>query len=288
MTRPLLLCALLLAAASAAANAPAGAQSAASPTMRDGHKDFDFLLGTWQTRYRILKERLRGSHEWYGCSGASVVRTFWKGYGNLEDGDLRCPGSHVIGMTLRLYNPATRQWSLWWGTRKLGLVPPPQVGHFTNRVGDFYAPDTSNGTPVIVRFRWNEPVPGHPRFEQAFSTDGGRSWEVTRISDGAFMPVYRAEAGGRFYRSQAWQNADGSQELRIETSSDFGDTWTSLLKETFQGSGEFPTPIAISAGASEVAVLTHWCMADCDDFTGSTVLYLSKDGGKTWTHSAIP
>lgn len=152
-------------------------------TSRDGHRDFDFLFGTWHTHYRILRKRLARSHDWYDCYGTSVVRPFWTGSANLEDGDLRCPNRYIGGMTLRLYGADTHQWSLWWGTRKLGLVPPPQVGHFNGGVGNFYARDTYNGTPVIVRFRWNEPAPGRPRFEQAFSADGGRSWETNWTTD---------------------------------------------------------------------------------------------------------
>jgi len=153
------------------------AQSQATPTALDGHRDFDFLFGTWRTHYRILRHRLVNDHEWYSCEGTSIVRPFWGGSGNLEDGDLHCPNRYVGGITLRLYNATTHQWSLWWGTRKLGLVPPPQVGHFENGVGDFYAPDIQEGKHVIVRFEWSR-VNGNPHFAQAFSADHGKTWET--------------------------------------------------------------------------------------------------------------
>jgi len=134
--------------------APVPAQSVAAPTTRDGHRGFDFLLGSWHTHYRLLKVRLQNNHQWYACDGTSVVRPFWGGYGDLEDGDLRCPGSHIVGMTLRMYSARTHQWSLWWGTKTRGLVPPPQVGHFDAAgVGEFYAPDTHAGKPIIVRYK---------------------------------------------------------------------------------------------------------------------------------------
>ncbi|MBV9027257.1 MAG: hypothetical protein JO311_01455 [Candidatus Eremiobacteraeota bacterium] len=155
------------------------AQSAAAPTTRDGHRDFDFLLGSWHTHYRLLKVRLQNNHQWYGCDGTSTVRPFWGGYGDLEDGDLRCPGSHIVGMTLRMYSARTHQWSLWWGTKARGLVPPPQVGHFdATGVGEFYAPDTHAGKPIIVRYKWRLLPGDHPYFEQAFSPDNGRTWET--------------------------------------------------------------------------------------------------------------
>lgn len=162
----------------AASLTPVAAHNVAPPA-RDGHKDFDFLLGSWHTHYRILRKRLSNDHQWYACSGTSVVRPFWNGYGNLEDGDLRCAGSHIVGMTLRLYSLQTHQWSLWWGTKTRGLVPPAQVGHFDERgIGLFYARDKHDGKPIIVRFKWTLLSGDHPYFEQAFSPDGGRTWET--------------------------------------------------------------------------------------------------------------
>ena len=168
-----------IAVQSAAVVIPAVAESSAAPTARDGHKDFDFLLGTWRTHYRLLKVRLKNNHQWYDCYGTSDVRPFWGGYGNLEDGDLRCSGSHIIGMTLRMYSARTHQWSLWWGTKTRGLVPPPQVGHFDEKgVGQFYAPDKHEGKPIVVRFKWQLLPGNHPYFEQAYSPDDGKTWET--------------------------------------------------------------------------------------------------------------
>jgi len=163
--------------------APVVADSTTNIVPRDGHKDFDFLLGSWRTHYERLRHPLSGSHEWYGCDGTSVVRPFWNGSANLEDGDLRCPKQYIHGMTLRLYDARTRQWSLYWGTTKVGLVLPAQVGHFGNGVGDFLANDTYQGKRVVVRFRWTLRPGDHPHFEQAFSTDRGRTWETNWTTD---------------------------------------------------------------------------------------------------------
>jgi hypothetical protein len=161
------------------------AVSLVTPTTHDGRHDFDFLLGKWHTHYRLLRNRLVHDNVWYDCSGESVVRPFWGGEGNLEVGDLRCPPprGHVEGMTLRMYDRDTHQWSLWWGTKKLGLSPPPQVGHFNDAgTGEFYADDTFKGQPIVVRFQWTQ-VKGLPHFEQAFSTDNGKTWETNWICD---------------------------------------------------------------------------------------------------------
>jgi len=160
-----------------------------APSVRDGHNDFNFLFGRWRTHYRRLRHVLAHDHHWYDCYGTSVVRPFWHNSGDLEDGDLRCPKQYVAGMTLRLYSATTHQWSLYWGTQKLGLVPPPQVGHFNAKgVGEFFADDTWHGRPIVVRYLWKLLPGDHPYFEQAFSADHGKTWETnwttvyTRVS----------------------------------------------------------------------------------------------------------
>lgn len=154
---------------------------AAAP--RDGMRDFNFEYGTWRTHYRLLKERLANSHDWYDCYGTSVIKPFWDGQGNLEDGDLQCPNRYIGGMTVRTYDTQTHQWTIWWGTKKLGIVPPPQVGHFDDAgVGEFYAHDVQVGKHVIIRFRWTHPG-GVPHFEQAFSADNGKTWETNWTTD---------------------------------------------------------------------------------------------------------
>lgn len=175
--RAMLIVALLLLGLSSAL--PAAVSSLVTPTTRDGHKDFDFLFGSWQTHYRILRHRLQHDHEWYDCYGTSVIRPFWHGSANLEDGDLRCPKKYIGGMTVRLYNADTHQWSLYWGTRQLGIVPPALVGHFNDRgVGNFFANDTYKGRPIVVRFEWMLQPGDHPFFAQAFSADNGKTWET--------------------------------------------------------------------------------------------------------------
>jgi hypothetical protein len=192
----LLMGAALLGASARAAPVPASLQASNFPvssTARDGRDDFDFEFGTWRTHYRILRERLAGSHDWYDCYGTSIVIPFWGGGGNLEDGDLRCPNRYIGGLTLRTYDPQTHQWTLWWGTKKLGVAPPQQVGHFdASGVGRFYAYDSWHGRPVICRFQWTK-VSGSPHFEQAYSVDGGRTWETNWTTD--YVRVSRVTKG---------------------------------------------------------------------------------------------
>ncbi|HTU82572.1 MAG TPA: hypothetical protein VMF61_10610 [Candidatus Acidoferrales bacterium] len=159
--------------------------SPVTPTARDGRDDFNFLLGHWHTHYRVLRDRLAGSHTWDDCDGTSIVTPFWNDSGNLEVGDLHCPPprGYVEGITLRTYSAATHQWSLYWGTKKTGLAMPPQVGHFNaDGIGDFYDNETFRGRPIVVRYRWRL-LHGLPHFEQAYSADAEQSWETNWICD---------------------------------------------------------------------------------------------------------
>jgi hypothetical protein len=159
-----------------------GVWNAASPA-GDGHNGFDFLLGTWHTHYMRLRNPLGGGHDWFACEGTAVVRPFWGGSANIEDGDLRCPAQYIEGMTLRLYDATTREWKLYWGTRKSGVNLDPQAGRFdASGAGDFLAPDTVDGKAVIVRYHWALRN-GNPRFEESFSTDKGKTWLVVWTTD---------------------------------------------------------------------------------------------------------
>lgn len=165
--------------------APVSAASLVTPTERDGHNDFNFLFGHWHTHYRILRHRLTHDNTWDQCDGDATITAFWDHYGNLEVGTLRCPPprGYVDSMTLRTYSADTHQWSLYWGTKKIGLSTSPQVGHFDNHgVGNFYDNDTFNGKPIAIRYHW-ETLKGLPHFEQAYSDDDGKTWETNWICD---------------------------------------------------------------------------------------------------------
>lgn len=221
-----------------------------APTTRDGSHDWTFLIGTWRTHYRILAKRLAHSHTWYDCYGTSNIMPFWNGSGNLEDGDLTCPDKHIGGMTLRMYNPQTHQWTLWWGTRTLAITSPPQVGHFDAGVGQFFAHDAWQGRPIINRFQWNV-VGGHPHFEQAFSTDGGKTWETNwttdyvRQSPSANGVWDRKDASndghtGFDFLAGSWQLRIKRLRYRLRGSHDWiYCTAPSVVRQFWSGSGNF-------------------------------------------------
>ncbi len=150
----------------------------------DGQHDFDFEIGSWRIHLKRLEQRLAGSTTWVEFDGTSVTRKVWDGRAQLEQFETDSPGGgHIEGLTLRLYNPQSHQWRLYWANSKIGILDPPQVGEFKNGRGEFYAQDTINGKTILIRFIWSNTDTKTPHFEQSFSDDGGKTWEVNWITD---------------------------------------------------------------------------------------------------------
>ncbi len=153
---------------------------------RDGQHDFDFELGTWKIHLKRLVHPLAGSTTWVEFDGTSVTRKVWDGRANLEEFETdSAVGGHIEGLTLRLYDPQTHQWSLYWATSKNGTMGLPTIGEFKDGRGEFYdtEPSGPNGRAILVRFIWSKTGTNSPHFEQSFSEDGGKTWEVNWITD---------------------------------------------------------------------------------------------------------
>jgi hypothetical protein len=156
----------------------------AEATARDGAHDFDFLHGTWRIHNRRLREPLAGSEEWYQFEGRSVERPFWDGRGNFEEYEAILPdGTTLQGVALRLYDPQAGRWTIHWSNRATGTLDPPMTGAFRDGRGEFYSHEDYRGRMILVRFFWTSAGPDAARWEQAFSADGGRSWETNWIME---------------------------------------------------------------------------------------------------------
>lgn len=149
---------------------------------RDGQRDFDFEIGTWTTHLSRRVRPLTGSTTWVTYEGTSVVRKIWDGRANLVELQVEGPAGRIEGLSLRLYNPQSRQWSLHFANSRDGLLVPPVTGAFENGRGEFHGHETLNGRPILVRFVISEITSTSCRFEQAFSDDGGRTWETNWIA----------------------------------------------------------------------------------------------------------
>jgi hypothetical protein len=175
---------LPLAGAAQQISDPSKASANQAPADRDGQHDFDFELGHWNIHLKRLQHPLTGSTTWVEFDGTSVTRKVWDGRSQIEEFETdSAAGGHIEGLTLRLYNPQTHQWSLYWANSKIGTMDPPQVGQFKNGRGEFFGHDTLNGKAIVIRFVWSNTTTDKPHFEQSFSADGGQTWELNWITD---------------------------------------------------------------------------------------------------------
>jgi hypothetical protein len=180
----------------------ASAQSASTPQipqpqLRDGEHDFDFEIGNWKTHLRRLLHPLSGSTTWVEYDGMTVVRKVWEGRANLVELVADGPAGHFEGLNLRLYNPESHQWSLNFANSRGGTIGVPTIGEFKNGRGEFYDQETLNGRAILVRFVVSDITADSCHFEQAFSDDGGKTWEVnwiandTRVKGAPPAPAYQ-------------------------------------------------------------------------------------------------
>jgi len=153
-----------------------------SPAERDGQHDFDFEIGTWKTHLRRRLHPLTGSTTWVEYEGTTVVRKIWNGRANLVELKADGPAGHFEGLNLRLYHPRSHQWSLIFANSNSGTVSQPTIGEFRNGRGEFFDQETLNNRAILVRFVISDITPESCRFEQAFSDDGGKTWEVNWIA----------------------------------------------------------------------------------------------------------
>jgi len=144
----------------------------------DGRHDFDFLFGQWTILNRRLDQRLAGSRTWHEFEASADVRPCLDGIGNLDEYRAVFPeGTTLIGLTVRIFDPLTQGWSLYWADSRSATLFPPVIGSFRDGVGEFFGEDRQDGVPVRVLFRWSEISPTSARWEQAMSADGGSTWE---------------------------------------------------------------------------------------------------------------
>ena len=151
---------------------------------RDGQHDFDPLIGKWKYHLKRRLHPLTGSNNWVEFDGTGDCYKIWDGRAQMDTIEVDSPAAgHIEGLTLRLYNPQSHQWRLYWANSKNGILDPPQIGEFKDGRGEFFAQDTINGKVILIRFVWTNMTTNTPHFEQSFSDDGGKTWEVNWITD---------------------------------------------------------------------------------------------------------
>jgi hypothetical protein len=194
---------------------------------RDGQHDFDFEIGTWQTHLRRLRHPLTGSTTWIEYQGTSVVRKIWDGRANLVELEVDGPTGHIEGLSLRLYNPESHQWSLNFASSAGGTMSVPTVGEFKNGRGEFYDQEPFNGRTILVRNVLSDISANSYRFEQAFSADGGKTWEINWIAVDTRVPDASGQQEEKHPTGAAAASSDAQQTSRPSSSDrqQLGEAW---------------------------------------------------------------
>jgi hypothetical protein len=173
----------VLSTIAATAQSPtASATPPSEPAMRDGQHDFDFTIGAWKTHITRLQKPLSGSTTWIKMEGSKIERKIWNGRAHLEEIEADGPTGHMQGLTLFLYNPRAHQWSQTFASSGDGTLGSPLIGAFKNGRGEFVGQDTFNDKTILVRAIWSDITQDSHKFEQAFSDDGGKTWETNFIA----------------------------------------------------------------------------------------------------------
>jgi hypothetical protein len=166
-----------------------------SAVTRDGQHDFDFNIGEWKIHISRLDHPLTGSTSWLEYEGTAVVRKVWNGRASLFELEADGSAGHIEGVGLRLYNPKSHQWSLNWANSSDGVLTQPMIGQFQDGRGEFFDQEAFHGRTILARNGFSDITPNACRFEQAFSEDGGKTWETNWVM--TFEKINDQPAKGR-------------------------------------------------------------------------------------------
>jgi len=148
-----------------------------TPSKNSSNQDFDFFFGKWKFHNRKLQTRLNNCDEWIEFEAMQECRKILNGFANTDHFQAEFGGEPFEGMTLRLFNPQTKLWSIYWADSNVVVLDIPQVGSFDGDIGRFYAKDVFDGKEIIVQFLWDKTDSDIPVWSQAFSADNGKTWE---------------------------------------------------------------------------------------------------------------
>lgn len=175
----------LFAGAQAELPSSVGGDPIAEREAASGVHDFDFLVGRWRVHHRKLQTRLANKNDWIEFDGTLAAQKLMDGYANVDDNTFAVAGGAYRGVALRSFNAKSRTWSIWWldSRTPLGPMDPPVRGRFQQGVGTFYGDDVFDGRPIRVRYIWSKIAARTAHWEQAFSVDGGATWETNWLMD---------------------------------------------------------------------------------------------------------
>jgi hypothetical protein len=173
---------MLIAVCVAAAHAKGGAVPPPAKASADAQHDFDFEIGRWKTHLKRKTHPVSGGGAWIEYDGTSVVRKVWNGKANLGELEIEGPPGHLEGLSLRVYNAKSEQWSIYWSNSSDPAIGSPMIGGFDSGRGEFYGQDTVEDRAIYARFIFSDISQTSFRLEQAFSLDGGKTWDPNWIA----------------------------------------------------------------------------------------------------------
>jgi hypothetical protein len=245
--------ALLAIAVAASASSTAGARQAAAAAgvagqapaaAGDGQHDFDFNFGVWKTHVSRLLDPF-GTRRRAEYDGVSVVSKVWGGRASLFELEVHGPAGDIEGAGLRLYSPQSGQWNLNWTSSRDGQPQPTMYGRFVAGRGEFFDHEVIDGRSVLTRNTFSDIKPDFARFEQAYSTDGGRTWEANWVMTFARASAGAAAAGasGAQYEPAGSVASNGTAAEPGQHDFDFAfGTWRThirRLKDPLSGSNDW-------------------------------------------------
>ena len=152
-------------------------------TENDCRNDFDFLTGTWNVHHKLLKGRLKGSTEWDEFEGTCVDKKILNGLGNFDEVVMYAKAGTFHAVAVRLFDVHSKEWSIYWAAGTSGISDVPMLGGFKDGRGEFYSQEIFEGIHIFSRFIWSRITPASCQWEQAFSADGGKTWETNWIME---------------------------------------------------------------------------------------------------------
>jgi hypothetical protein len=156
------------------------------PSETSSRHDFDFIIGRWRIHHRKLRERLKGSNDWFEFEGTGEAFKILNDWGNIKRYCVELDGVPFEGIALRVFNPTTRLWTIYWMDTKTFALDTPVVGSFEGKVGRFYSQDAHEGVDIIIRYTYDatHSESGLALWSQAFSPDEGATWETNWVMSG--------------------------------------------------------------------------------------------------------
>jgi len=150
---------------------------AVSASETSSKSDFDYLIGRWSIKNRTLERTLAGSDAWKDFEATQECSRILLGQGNFDLFRTELDGKPFEGLTVRLFEPRTRLWTIYWADSNAMQLDDGKVGSFDGDEGDFFGREVIGDKEVVVRFHWDKREPESPIYSRAFSADSGRTWE---------------------------------------------------------------------------------------------------------------